>query len=1403
MSWLNWNKWSDLTAVLNGGTVRRRKSSPASRNRRLTLDPLEERQLLSVSPGHVDDQLVAAMSDVSSQYTLAAQSIGVDHDGNFVITWTRNDPIYNSDGDLIATESNIYARYYTDEVQRITLPVGALDNANPNTYARFDLTYGGNEIQQLTITTTTPGPNDFAMRAAGTVTLGFGGSTATFQFDEYDPVGDNAAAIQTALRSMGGALADVEVEGINPQTYNIRFGNASGGMDQPRVQVESINLSGFLPAVQVNEIREPITIYNIPVFPNDPWRTATAIEAWFSGYATGEFPIGPIDFPGPGAVPPAGPYQSPDSMIVGIPRVSVVPVFTLAAGQEQLTFDITFVGDSGKVDHPELVVSAVRSETGALLSGATVRTIKEPSPEFRVNAAEPDKPDTPFHDKTNQGTPAVAMDADGDFVITWTSVVPNSVTYGSVTDIFARRFSPQAIVASPSFYADMNLDGIEETAIQGVRALGDQFRVNTATTGAQGQPSIGMDDDGNFVIAWSNTAQTVSFFNGIMAQRFNRDGERVGNEWLVNTEDTEIHEDSFVAMSYDGYFLVTWTRTIGQAGTVFGELYNPTGTVLTSQFAIGGGGLSTAAFDMDRNFIVGWEALRDNDNIPVVDAYRGGIYARQYGMNFNTSGVFTGLRSIRTEFRVNSASFNPNSRTLWTGNQGGHQVAIDADGDLVVSYDGFGPDASYDAVIPYSWYLEQFLLRPENADLIQFFNGLPIEGFYFNSGDVTGEIEEVLFGASSVPRTATQTATRSGEVHTLTISESELPDDAIGYFRVRVDGQWTNPIAFDPDNLGQVATNVGNAIRALSPLYANVTVLITPSEDGFQIVIDFTPAIPPSVPPTAPPTATLQRSRVTQVATSEQLGRLRAILDGVAGLMRGEANGVLFSRFDSHPELGTHFILGSDNIANATRDGENQRYIISLDGAPERRWESFLLRLYHPWCNGYEEVRVNAVLNEDFTMNMVDTAEAIRSALAGLQRTGVNWPYDDFEGPIDVRIVSAAEIQSRLGTRWDLTPGGVNLAGTGGSTYTDYVFEITFQGEVHDTPMALFARDGWAVRDEVQILTFTPTSTDPTVPLVGRFTLSAGGDTTDPLTFNSANLDAMANAIQNALRNELGFDDAIVEALPGGPPYRFRVWFAGDSGETNHPGIQGAPFVVPEESPSTALNGTISSFTEQDGGRYQVAPPDLFQHTAGFAGTPQYNASIGMTPDGSFVVAWTQTNLYNNGLSAGNSIHFRTFTESTDTAGPMATDFLLATGERLQNGGQVTVPLNYIIVTFDEDMEREGQHAVTNVNNWALLRDGVLVQGGISQVFFGMNAAADMSSVLGVNIPGTNKWEAVIIFDGNGMADGVTALGDGNYQVVALNSMRDRPGNALGRTGYEINGQVFRRDFNVTLPKGG
>ena len=94
------------------------------------------------------------------------------------------------------------------------------------------------------------------------------------------------------------------------------------------------------------------------------------------------------------------------------------------------------------------------------------------------------------HTTAAAGTPDVAFDAEGDFVISW---FYGGAIDGSGYGVFARRFESSGA------------------------PMGTEFRINTYTTGNQWLPSIASDPAGNFVIAWFSEQNGV---DGVFAQRF-------------------------------------------------------------------------------------------------------------------------------------------------------------------------------------------------------------------------------------------------------------------------------------------------------------------------------------------------------------------------------------------------------------------------------------------------------------------------------------------------------------------------------------------------------------------------------------------------------------------------------------------------------------------------------------------------------------------------------------------------------------------------------------------------------------------------------------------------------------------------------------------------------------------
>ena len=162
-------EWFYLAASARLAVLRRAPWSEKRKPRRLRVDALEERTLLSVSPVNPTDMLVN-QGTAAIQTTLAAQSVATDHNGDFVATWTRQEAMLNPDGTPVLDPAsgypmdgtNVYARYFTDQVQRITLPAGVLNGSGGSKYGEFSLVLGGSEdtaieeVNQISFTQATP-----------------------------------------------------------------------------------------------------------------------------------------------------------------------------------------------------------------------------------------------------------------------------------------------------------------------------------------------------------------------------------------------------------------------------------------------------------------------------------------------------------------------------------------------------------------------------------------------------------------------------------------------------------------------------------------------------------------------------------------------------------------------------------------------------------------------------------------------------------------------------------------------------------------------------------------------------------------------------------------------------------------------------------------------------------------------------------------------------------------------------------------------------------------------------------------------------------------------------------------------------------------------------------------------
>ena len=131
-----------------------------------------------------------------------------------------------------------------------------------------------------------------------------------------------------------------------------------------------------------------------------------------------------------------------------------------------------------------------------------------------------------------------AMDADGDFVITWTS----QYRAGDPGDVYARRYDAAGA------------------------ARGGEFLVNQTTAGNQSESAAAMDADGDFVVTWTRAAIGR---DEVYARRYDAQGVARGGEFRVNTSSNFHADDSTAAMDDDGDFVVVW-NSLDQDGSFSG-----------------------------------------------------------------------------------------------------------------------------------------------------------------------------------------------------------------------------------------------------------------------------------------------------------------------------------------------------------------------------------------------------------------------------------------------------------------------------------------------------------------------------------------------------------------------------------------------------------------------------------------------------------------------------------------------------------------------------------------------------------------------------------------------------------------------------------------------------------------
>ncbi len=192
-----------------------------------------------------------------------------------------------------------------------------------------------------------------------------------------------------------------------------------------------------------------------------------------------------------------------------------------------------------------------------------------------------------------QRNPVVAMEDNGNFVVVWEDDADDNGFY----QILARGF---------------NANGTERFS---------DIVVNTVSEGQQRNPDIAMEDNGKFVVVWEDDADDNGF-SQILARGFNADGTERFSDILVNTVADGEQRNPSIAMEDNGKFVVAWEDDAD--GNEFYQIlargFNASGTerfsdILVNTVADGEQLEPDIAMEDNGNFVVVWEDDQDGNGI--------------------------------------------------------------------------------------------------------------------------------------------------------------------------------------------------------------------------------------------------------------------------------------------------------------------------------------------------------------------------------------------------------------------------------------------------------------------------------------------------------------------------------------------------------------------------------------------------------------------------------------------------------------------------------------------------------------------------------------------------------------------------------------------------------------------
>jgi hypothetical protein len=151
----------------------------------------------------------------------------------------------------------------------------------------------------------------------------------------------------------------------------------------------------------------------------------------------------------------------------------------------------------------------------------------------------------------------------------------------------------------------------------------------------EAQSDVSAAPDGTYVVTWAKNTYNGPNFDWLVAQRFNADGTPLTEAFDVHTYDGGLVSHPSISHSADGSFVVVWQGGgAGDYAGIFGQMFDPTGTKVGTQFLIN----TTDTADTQK-----YPSIAHNPTGGFVVAYNSeywssGRYSKIYSRAFDSSG---------------------------------------------------------------------------------------------------------------------------------------------------------------------------------------------------------------------------------------------------------------------------------------------------------------------------------------------------------------------------------------------------------------------------------------------------------------------------------------------------------------------------------------------------------------------------------------------------------------------------------------------------------------------------------------------------------------------------------------------------------------------------------------------